>query len=79
MSDRLTVFSSRNPQGTLGDSVVEIQKKKFAADAAKKCAPDGSCGGTQFMNCSWIIQLLHEHVHEHVQIFVANIWIFPNS
>jgi hypothetical protein len=31
MSDRLTVFPSRNPQGTLrlGDSVVEIQKKKF--------------------------------------------------
>jgi hypothetical protein len=45
----------------------------------KKCAPEGSGGGSQFMNCSWIIQLVHEHVHEHVQIFVTNIWIFPNS
>jgi hypothetical protein len=44
MSDRLTVFSSRNPQGTLGDSVVEIQKKNYG----KKCDPHGSCGGLQF-------------------------------
>ena len=32
----LTVFPFSNRQGTLGDSVLEIQKKNFAADAAKK-------------------------------------------
>jgi hypothetical protein len=36
MSDRLTVFPSRNPQGTLGDSVDEIQNKKFPVDVTKK-------------------------------------------
>ncbi len=42
--------SSRYPvgwivlRGTLGDHVLEIQKKKFATDAAKKGAPHGSGG-----------------------------------
>jgi hypothetical protein len=33
-------FPSRNRVSTLGDHVLEIQKKKFAADAAKNCAKD---------------------------------------
>ena len=30
--------------GTLHERVLGIRKKKFAADAAKFCAPHGSCG-----------------------------------
>jgi hypothetical protein len=60
VSDRLSVFPSRNPQGTLLDIVVEIQKEKFAVHVVNKCSPHGSGGGTHFMNCSWIIRLVHE-------------------
>jgi hypothetical protein len=49
-------FSSRNRRGTLGDHVLEIQKKKMAADAAKK-------------RCSARL-LPRDTDHDHIMIFV---------
>ncbi len=40
----------------LGTGLLKSKKK----NCGKKCAPHGSFGGPQFMNCSWIIQLVHE-------------------
>jgi hypothetical protein len=53
-------FSSRNRRGTLGDHVLEIQKKKMAADAAKK-------------RCSARL-LPRDTDHDHIMIFVIRSW-----
>ena len=43
----------------LGTGLLKSKKKNYGW-RRKKCAPHGSCGEPQFMNCSWIIQLVHE-------------------
>ena len=56
---QINFFSPEILKVPLGTGLLK-SKKKIAAEAAKKCAPHGSCGEPRFMNCSWIIQLVHE-------------------